>query len=424
MRLRNLCVILLNRWARPSSVAIILGQLAFAAANFFTMLAGARTLPTQQFAWVSGLWLVYAVILNAQRVLIAEQSLTLVSEPVQVRAAILCTSGLVVSASFLGISGAFLAFDSQGPVPALYTAVGALLLLYDALRFVHLGGLTPSRTLLMADVMCASSSGIAFLVTLLGGNSLSYPCIAGVGLLVSIGTVIEPTRPSLRALGQFIGSIGDFAAWGTIQVIAANLTSQLLVLLCLPFVSGSEFAGLRAIQALFGPITTPAQAVQPMIFRTWLARERSGFPWMRWYVVWLASGTVVVWLFIASSELWGSELLEVAISPSFAQYHNLVPPVLLVQGIVWLSAPGGVHLRVLRWGRSMATAQGAAVMCGALLVWLMSRLMGISGTAWALSGQALLSAAFAYVLLFRGLMHRAGTPATTTPGGTDSSANE
>jgi hypothetical protein len=204
--------------------------------------------------------------------------------------------------------------------------------------------------------------------------------------------------------------MGSYAAWGSIQVIGVNLASQLLVVLCLPFVSSSGFAALRAIQAVLGPLTTPAQAVQPLVFRAWLRRERSSFSWIPWYTRWLGGSTVVVLLVALSSYAWSSWLVLHTISEKFVPYHHLVGPLLLIQGIVWISIPGGVHLRVLRWGRVMATAQVAAVACGVVLVLVLSQAGGITGTAWALAAQAFLSSLFAHVWLLRSLGRRGPGP--------------
>jgi hypothetical protein len=102
--------------------------------------------------------------------------------------------------------------------------------------------------------------------------------------------------------------------------------------------------------------------------------------------------------------------VRLTLSEKFVPYHQLVGPLLLIQGIVWIAIPGGVHLRVLRWARIMATAQVAAVVCGAVLVLALSKAGGSTGTAWALASQAVLSFVFTHAWLMRGLARRPTRP--------------
>ena len=395
---------------RSSALAIVFGQFAFAAANFFTMLAGARTLSSTEFAWLAIAWIFYAVLLNAHRVLVAEQVLTLSEETRRHRAGILGASGAISAGSLVVISLVLLAVHNPGVPPLRFVAVGVLLLLYDAYRFVHLADRHVGTRLFVADVLCATGALVAFVLSVVQSGSAVYPVVASIGVLVSLVLLLEPAAPRLRLLVGFVRSMGSYAGWGSVQVIGVNLASQLLVVLSLPFISSAGFAALRAIQAVLSPLTTPAQAVQPLIFRAWLRRERSAYPWMRWYARWLSSGVVVVLLLTLSSYAWSSWLVRHTLSEKFVPYHQLVGPLLLIQGIIWIAIPGGVHLRVLRWARIMAVAQVAAVVCGAVLVLTLSKAGGSTGTAWALASQAFLSFVFTHAWLMRELARRPTRP--------------
>jgi hypothetical protein len=397
-----------SSWARQSggSSGVLAGQLAQAAVNFVVMLASARSLPAQDFAQVSVAWIIFASLLNAQRVIVGEQILitSIRSRLEGFEVGVSATVGLITCLLYITLASAILVGVDQAASYGI-VAVGALALLNDALRYAQMAQ-RHFRRLLVADLLCGSAAFGAILVSFIAGHTpLSWAfALVGAGVALSILLNFRFPAAGRHAISGFLGSMGGFVPWSLAQLLLVNTLSQFSVLLTLPFLTSLEFAGLRAIQALMGPLSTPATALQPLLLGGITKLERQPRRFVT-FTFWWALGAIL--LFGALATVLGttaSYWLPVLLSPIYVRFDNLIAPVVLTLSMVYVGLPFGVRMRVARLGKDSALAQLSSVLIGALSLMVGSQFWGASGAAWATVVQATFSVVFAGLAIRRYLV--------------------
>lgn len=406
---------------RSADVSAVLGQLAQAAVNFLVLFGAARGLAPADFAWVSVYWIVFVVLLNAQRVLVLEQ--LLVRRPVALTA-IAWTSGLVSGLLCASAGAVILMVVGVQDATVYFVLLSALLLVSDAGRYVCIEG-GHSRRLLTADGVCLALIGIGFALQVLTADALPLLTFVGAGSGASIVLLWSDGAVSVNLLRAFLAELGSYAAYALVQVILVNLAAQALILVSLFYLAPSQFAQLRAVQALASPLTTPILAVQAVLVGRFARSHKAGLRhWLSGYVMWagccIAGAALLGYALAASAGLWSPVLL----STDYSRIGALVLPVVLAMGLVYAGVPGGVHLRVLALGRAGVSAQLVSIAAGALAMLGLTPAMGPAGAAWAVAIQALVSVLAGYIFLFASLRARAGTPPTISPSATSERTSE
>jgi hypothetical protein len=386
-------------------LAIPVGQLGQAVVNFCLLLVVAREVPPDDFARLSILWMVYLTMLNTQRLLVFEQVMVAQGRG-RVGAdqprAIMQPAGWI-SAGLFTLIAPLLLMPVADRATMLAAATGTVLLVNDAGRY---GAMVENRLgrLLWADgvMVVAAISGLATSLMNDGGQSWMPIAPFLISGIVSVVILAAWWLGRLGPLRGFVRSRSAFALWSSIQVLGINTAAQFVVLLTLPFVSTIEFAGLRAMQTLLNPVSTPIMVVQPAAMMALSRADLCSSTTARRLVAWAAvsgAGVICLGLSLAvTSSAWVSVLGE--------QYEittNLVFPICVAVGMVYVGFPFGVISRIARLAKQSAISQLGAVMAGAVLMILLSSLWGVTGAAWAVLGQAVVGTVFAIRFVLRHL---------------------
>lgn len=385
-----------------SGATLTYTQLVVALGNFGLAIALVRTFEAQAYAWVSVCVILYTVLLNAQRVVVGEQLIVRTTRSRTLNAAgagraSALLSGLVYTVAASACLGATQSFSSAFAIVPLGVAV----LWYDACRYevMCLGNVV---RLLVADIIVAAIVWSYTIYTIITGTGSGW-VLSGLALLY-LGAPLIMFRfrspASFRSLTQHFRASRSFTAWSLVQTIGINSVSQFSILLCLPFVSSQSFAGLRVMQALVGPFTTPAAAVQPALISALARRRRRAVPAGMGMQV---SGGALLFFAVGSVvlvELLPEQVLAI-VGGQYQHSLNLLYPIMCNLSMVYVGLVAGMQMRVHMLGASSAVAQAIAITIGLALVPSFSSAWGVEGAAWALVGQGVVSAGLAWAVVVR-----------------------
>lgn len=382
-------------------LAVPAGQLAQALTNFLILLACVRELPPDEYVPISICWMVLVTLLNAQRVIVTEQAIVAHAQGTRWprTAAVLSPAGIVCGAAFSLAAVLILGPHISGTGWAVLT-LGFLVLVNDTVRYVNIIERQFKR-LIAADMATATFALMGFLWLGVSTNvSVStYLWQLGAtfgGSFLVLGGFVRP-RPS--STFGFIREMGSFALWNSLQVLVVNTLSQFTVLFAAPFTTTREFGGIRAMQSLFSPLSTPATALQPQVLG-WLAtRERrrgASWSWVTaWILLWFAVFAIFATLAAGLDHVWLADTIGVR----YADQTGIVFPIASALGLVYVGLPAGMYMRVHRLGVQSTSAQFIAVLLGGVAIVLASWNWGVNGAAWAIFSQMLLSSVFAWAVV-------------------------
>jgi O-antigen/teichoic acid export membrane protein len=388
-------------------VVIPLGQVAQAVVNFCVLVIAARELRPDDFAMLSITWMVYVTLLNTQRLIVFEQTLVAAqcgtlrgSAP-----AIMHPAGWTAAVLF-ALAGAGILAPSASTETLWVASIGAMLLINDAGRYACMSTGALGR-LIAADISIAGAALCGMLVSFAAPEWATWVPLAPVIVAVFLSMLILNAWRvgSWKAAIEFIRSARSFAAWSAVQILGINTLAQFVVLLSLPFVSTSAFAGLRALQALLSPISTPATAIQPAAILAMSKRELRNTRVRRLLALWGVVVTLIAAAFAAALAASAPSWISV-LGGSYGEATELVFPIALSFGMIYIGFPFGVISRIARLAKESAVAQLVSVSMGALAMMLLSMYWGIQGSAWAVFLQAALSTLLATRFVFRHLVTR------------------
>lgn len=395
-----------------NAVALPTAQVAQAGVNFLFILGAARELPVNVFAFVSVVWIVYAVMLTAQRSLLSEPALVdIVKDPTFPVLQTTLPGGVVSGLLFAlctGAAGSILGVSDVGIAVAM---AGGLLLLNDVVRYVYMAtGNSPA--LLATDATCLVACLLGFFGATITNNPYWILLAPVVGASISLIAGRQLVWPKPRLLIEFVRGLGGYFPWTSAQVLVANLASQFIVLLTLPMLGAGGFAGLRAMQASLSPISTPATALQPLAIAITAKSAATFSTRVRFYVIWtggmLPLLAALAWLAGVTAETWIPALL----GPGYSGFNHIVSPIVLTFGMTYIGLPIGAQVKVARLGRESAVAQILSVCFGFVIVLISTSLFGLAGAAWGLFAQSFLSIALAYAFVIRSLQRHQHAPAS------------
>lgn len=405
------------RGAAPS-LGVPLGQGIQAFANLLLLLGAARGLAPADFAYVSIAWMWYAVLLTALRTILSEQVLVATARQRPMPAdQVLLAGGTVIGGSFLATSLAGLLVVTPGIVAIAVSSAGMALLINDSVRYFAISA-QRYRSLIVADTVLSTIVLFGFAVAQIRGEVVWVLAGPVGGAILSILVLKGIRVPSFGCLAELLREMGGFLYWVALQVFVINLVSQLTSVLSIPIAGAAVFAGLRAVQAMLAPLSTPVVAFQPLMFAAFAKMDAPPRTLTIRYFAWFFVVTAVFLPLGLVGSRTAEQWIPAVLGDGYTSFAPLVLPVVLTLGMVYVALPGGVHMRVLRLGRELVGAQLSSIAVGAVAVTVMTSSFGIAGAAWGLLLQSLASVGLAYWLLLRHLMRRHGEPATVAPAGT------
>lgn len=390
----------------------------FQSASSFVMTLGfARFLSPQEFGILSGIWLVWMLVLSMNRTVFAEQLIAQGTTGSSSKGygefstfwigALLLVTGIVVAwmQAWAVLPGAIFV---------------ALFIAADSIRywFMATGEL---RFFAKRTTMTALELGRFFLAAGFLWLSFRFPLVPGLAWTALLPGVIwlVPAMPGFRKMRcsqawAYLRRRGSFEAFMTTQFLTVTAASQLLPMLALPVFGAAQFGGLRLTQSLVSPAALIGTAFQPALIALFaentgsrqrgrlLLRAIAGFSLFSGLIV--AGGILLVEL---TGHLWLPESHRETV-------HELLLPCLVAVAFTVIGQPGGALLRVMRWGGLSLTGQAGGVAVGTVLVLVaLGREEGsIANFAWALSGGQAVTVVATYALMF--LRFGAGSAAHPT----------
>jgi hypothetical protein len=381
--------------------SIVFGQFAVSICNFLLVLSAIASQSPASFFSISLLWIAFAVIQNALRVIVGEQLLVggVETSPRGV-VGVTWTAALLGSGALASIVAMLLFFSQDAISLASFAAALAAFLFYDQVRYAALA-LGRRRQLLGSDILALLAVSVHYMLVVTSGIGHPWwlaPIFVAVALIAG-----GPGRPSFASFLRETGRSDHYAVHVTIQTVAVTGASQMLAAVAMPFVSPNGFATVRAVQAGLGPVTTPATALAPLWVQL-MSSRRHDVAWAsRFYPAYVGVAGLLVGLCGAGAFVLGPTLLDAltAQSPGYDFDPLIVALVAMSLMVVYVGLPGGVHLRVLRAGREILVAQLVALVAGAMCIALLSAVYGELGLAMGTLLHACASVAAGYVLLFR-----------------------
>jgi O-antigen/teichoic acid export membrane protein len=242
----------------------------------------------------------------------------------------------------------------------------------------------------------------------------------GAGALAggTIGFVQTRLGPaSLRAsVRWWVRHAWPFARWLAADSLLLVIELQ-FVIFGLAFILGTaDVGGLRAVQALFAPMTLLSQAIGfpglPMLTKLsatsrQLARGRA----LRLSA--LTAGLVLVYL--AGVALFPHHLLGVVFGGDFDRFDSLIPPVAVMQLLLAGASGFGILLQAEGRGRALVVSRAIGATCTGVLTITLALASGLTAAVWGVTIGWAAGTASIVVLALRPprLHHRLGQAAAS-----------
>lgn len=381
-------------------------QVLQSGSSFLMTLGFAHFLAPADFGLLSGIWLLWMLILSMNRTVFAEQLLARRGEDP-------ASAGY---ADFTAVWMAFLLLASGAAVASMQawavlpgTIFVGLFIAGDAVRYwvmanrsaedfpLGMTALELIRTVMAAgflwlSICCPESSGLAWTAL-----------IPGVVWLIPALRRFRPVR--FRQAWSYLRQRGAFEAFMTTQFLTVTAGSQLLPMLAIPAFGPAPFGGLRLTQSLVSPAALVGTAFQPALLTAFaektLRRDRRRLLLVA-IAAFSAFATVIVALGLLIVGTTGHMWIPASQQPAV---NELLLPSLAAVAFTVVGQPGGALLRVLRWGGLSLAGQAAGVAAGLILaLWVLGQPgAGIAGFAWALAAGQAVTVVLTYVLMFRRL---------------------
>jgi hypothetical protein len=389
----------MRAWTRSQGSATVLSQILQSAANFVATITFARVLDLQAFGIVATFWLVWTLVMSANRAIFGEQLLTGavdgVTGYVQFSLMLFLVGSPISIVALLALQG-----EWQLVLPVMF---GVGFACSDGVRYAAFAARWSS--ILKVDSVRVTLAAIGFLVSLSSDSHLAASIIMTCSTLpwLVLG-LLRVWGSDLRAMISYVLARGTFEIQMAFQFAITTLLSQALPLLMLPRLGPAAFATIRLAQSFANPAATLLAAFQPELIRRFSRivepsghlrdLRKVGAAWVGLALLLSCFGFVMAWFLLPA--LIGqekSDQVSALLLPAFA-------------GVLFVASgqPGGALIRCLRLGSISLTGQlmGLAISLVAILVALHEQ--SVVGTAWALALGSAATVVISYVLLFRYLM--------------------
>lgn len=384
-------------------------QVLQSGSGFLVTLGFAHFLVPEDFGLLSGIWLIWMLILSMNRTVFAEQLLARRGKD-PASAGYPDFTAAWIALLLLASAAAVAWMQAWAVLPG--TLFIGLFVAGDAVRYWVMArrantegedfrlGLTALEL-----VRAVSAAGFLWL-------SIRYPGPSGLAwtALVPGAVWLVPVLLRLRAVRfrqgwDYVKQRGAFEAFMTTQFLTVTAGSQLMPLLAVPAFGPALFGGLRLTQSLVSPAALVGTAFQPALLtafaeRTFRRDQRrlllaAVAAFSAFAAVIVAVGVLLVG---TTGHLWIPAGQQQAVD-------DLLLPSLAAVAFTVVGQPGGALLRVLRWGGLSLVGQAAGLAAGLLLVLLVLSQPGegITRFAWALAGGQAVTVVLTYTLMFRRL---------------------
>jgi O-antigen/teichoic acid export membrane protein len=228
----------------------------------------------------------------------------------------------------------------------------------------------------------------------------SWAVVAVWGLGASAGAVVAAglawVRPSgWSATWQWwrLGASG-LGRWLALEHASVTVGNQATVFIVAWLLGTADLGGLRAVQAVFAPMTLLGPALSlpgvPRISRAMSTSVREG---LRVAVVMSVMATVAVGAYIAVLVPVRVPVLTHVFGPGFGRFDNLIFPVAAGQLISSTGFALAAFLKCAGDGRALPVARIGSALSAIVLLFLVSGRFGVTGAAWALSAGSVTSTA-------------------------------
>ncbi|MEV8133627.1 hypothetical protein AB0O54_21110 [Pseudarthrobacter oxydans] len=379
-------------------------QVLQSASSFLMTLGFAHFLLPQEFGILSGIWLVWMLVLSMNRTVFAEQ---LLAQGVGHSSKGYAEFSVLWISSLLIVTGiAVVGVQAWSVLPGAVFV--ALFIAADSIRYW-----TMATGELRVFAVRTSLTALELVRFLLAAGflwlSLGFPLVPGLAwtaLLPGIVWLI-PAMPGFRRLRYrhawtYLRRRGTFEAFMTTQFLTVTAASQLLPMLALPAFGAAQFGGLRLTQSLVSPAALVGTAFQPALIALF-AEKTARRQRVRLLLGAVAGFSLFSGLIVAGGIL-GVELTGHYWIPEGQHdaVDDLLLPSLVAVAFIVVGQPGGALLRVLRWGGLSLAGQAGGVAAGIILVLVVLGRDEASITlfAWALSGGQAVTVILTYALIF------------------------
>ena len=385
-------------------------QVLQSASSFLMTLGFAHFLLPQEFGILSGIWLVWMLVLSMNRSVFAEQ---LLAQGVGHSSKGYAEFSTLWISSLLVVTGIVVVWMQEWSVLPGAVFV-ALFIAADSIRYwtMATGELRffAVRTSLVALELVRFFLAAGFL-----WMSFRFPLVPGLAWTALLPGMVwlVPAMPGFRRLRYrnaytYLRRRGTFEAFMTTQFLTVTAASQLLPMLALPAFGPAQFGGLRLTQSIVSPAALVGTAFQPALIS--LFAEKAGqHQRVRLLLGAIASFSLLSGLIVAGVvlmvELTGHYWLP---EGHHAAYDDLLLPSLVAVAFIVIGQPGGALLRVMRWGGLSLGGQTGGVAAGIILVLVVlgKEEASITEFAWALSGGQATTVILTYSLIFLRLASR------------------
>ncbi|RDV08114.1 hypothetical protein DXK94_21080 [Arthrobacter sp. RT-1] len=385
-------------------------QVLQSASSFLMTLGFAHFLLPEEFGILSGIWLVWMLVLSMNRSVFAEQ---LLAQGVGHRSKGYAEFSALWISSLLVVTVVVIVWMQAWSVLPGSVFV-ALFMAADSIRYwtMATGELRffAVRTSLTALELVRFFLAAGFLWL-----SFRFPFVPGLAWTALLPGVVwlVPAMPGFRRLRYrhactYLRRRGKFEAFMTTQFLTVTAVSQLLPMLALPGFGAAQFGGLRLTQSIVSPAALVGTAFQPALIALF-AEKTARHQRVRLLLGAIASFSLFSGLIVAGGvlvvELTGHYWFPEGYRAAF---DDLLLPSLVAIAFIVIGQPAGALLRVMRWGGLSLCGQAGGVAAGIILVLVVFGMEEASITqfAWALSGGQAVTVILTYTLIFLRLTRR------------------
>jgi O-antigen/teichoic acid export membrane protein len=191
----------------------------------------------------------------------------------------------------------------------------------------------------------------------------------------------EALRPSFRWWRREAWPLGR---WLGLESLLVSLGAQVVVFLLAIVLGPRDLGGLRAVEALFAPMTLVVQAISlpglPLLSRT---IKEDSFEKARTWALRLSLISIgLVVLYMAAVGSVRGQVLRVVFGAEFSSFQYLIIPVGVAQLLYALALGFALLLKADGRGKSLIVARFVGAGSTLALVWAFAALHGLRGAAW------------------------------------------
>jgi O-antigen/teichoic acid export membrane protein len=171
--------------------------------------------------------------------------------------------------------------------------------------------------------------------------------------------------------------------WLGLESLLVSLGAQVVVFLLAAVLGPRDLGGLRAVEAIFAPMTLVVQAIAlpglPLLSRT----LKTSFAEARAWAIRLSLISLgLVVLYLGAIGVVRDQVLRALFGDAFTAFSYLIIPIGMAQLLYALAVGFALLLRADRRGRSLIVARSIGAGSTLALVWTFAAMNGLRGAAW------------------------------------------